>query len=177
MATADPFPDPVQFLSAAELLVEHGEHPGHWRRSISSSYYAAFHAITGAGAALVFQESIVAERGRRWFQHRAMASLAQAVTSANDEADWRKLGFKVKPSASIRGTCQRFVALQSRREDADYAGKVTGPPRATEARKALLDARKICDDVNNYVGHPPNEEFVIVVAEMMSRSVERSRHP
>lgn len=104
-----------------------------------------------------------------------MASLAQAVTSANDEADWRKLGFTARPSNSIRETCQRFVSLQSRREDADYAGKVTGPPRETEARKALFDARKICDDVSEYAAHPPNEEFVTVVAEMMSRSVERSR--
>lgn len=175
MSPADSFPDPDQLLSAAEVLIEHGEHPGHWRRSVSSSYYAAFHAITGSGAALVFQENLVADRGRRWFKHHAMAGVAQSVTSAAGPDDWRRLGFRQQPSSVIQSTCRKFVSLHSRREGADYAGRVTGPPRETEARKALTDARSICDDVKRYVGAPPNEEFVVVVAEMMSRSVDRSR--
>jgi len=176
MTTANSFPDPEQLLDAAEILIDHGTHPGHWRRSISSSYYAAFHAITGSGAALIFQEDLVADRGRRWFQHRAIAAIAQAVTSAKLEEDWRRLGFAEQPSNSIAVTCQKLVSLQRRREDADYAAPTTGPPRATEARKALADARAICEDVQAYAAHPANEQFVTVVAEMMSRSVERTRH-
>lgn len=176
MPTAESFPDPQQLLEAAELLSSSGTHPGHWRRSISTSYYAAFHSITGEGSRLIFTEDVVAWRGRRWFKHGAMAAVAQAVQSATAEQDWRKLGFTDRPSDPIRGTCRLFVGLQTRREDADYASPMTGPPRSTEANKALADARSICDDVAQYSSSPVNPEFVVVVAEMMSRSVERSRH-
>jgi hypothetical protein len=149
------------FLAAADTLITHGADSGHWRRAVSTSYYAAFHCLIDAFAPLVFADSLTQDECREWFSHSDMKAVATTIASVPpsidlaqaDErqlrsmAEWLKnvsaYGFTTRPSSEVVEICRLFKGLQERRHQADYfAGG--GRSQATEANKALTDARRIC---------------------------------
>lgn len=158
MATAE------EFLAAADTLIEHGTNTGHWRRAVSTAYYAAFHCVVDAFAPIVFADKVTQDECRAWFSHAEMKAVATTIASvppaigippAEKElramADWLKnvspYGFTDRPSNSVVEICRLFKGLQERRHQADYFAS-GGASQSTEANKAVTDARRICELVS-----------------------------
>jgi hypothetical protein len=81
MATAD------EFLDAAAALVDHpSPGRGHWRRSISTAYYAAFHCVVEAACTSLFASEPASNAAKQWFEHASVAEVAAALASIPGDA-------------------------------------------------------------------------------------------
>ena len=71
----------ADLVKAAETLA-HGDTEGHWRRSLSTAYYAAFHCLIEYAVPLVFANEEAQRRARTWFEHSDMSTVAAAFSTA-----------------------------------------------------------------------------------------------
>jgi hypothetical protein len=181
MSTAD------EFLDAAATLIEYGTHAGHWRRAVSTAYYAGFHCLIDAACPIVFVDGTVQSRAKRWFEHSAMGAVARSVGSAPQDRsnlatvqNWvdtagRKYGFDAPPSTEVATMCQLFAQLQERRLAADYFD-TAGEAEVGEARDALAKARQLCALAKGCVAAPDcDRDFALVAAAMLHESVRPRR--
>lgn len=118
-----------EILAAAELLAESGATEGAYRRSVSSAYYAAFHALIDAAVDLILKPPIARERGRRLFAHTEMMLKVCKTYSTtpkpgnNDRAYLNALalyGQLQRPRSEVLEITAAFVQLHQLREHADY---------------------------------------------------------
>lgn len=76
MATAD------EFLQASDaLIVAPSSGVGHWRRSISTSCYAAFHSVVEGAVEVLFKNPALATEVRQWFDHKPLSEVSQTLSS------------------------------------------------------------------------------------------------
>lgn len=76
MATAD------EFLEASQALIDAPSSGlGHWRRSISTSYYAAFHCVVEGAVDVLFKNALLATEARQWFDHKPLSEVSQTLSS------------------------------------------------------------------------------------------------
>jgi uncharacterized protein (UPF0332 family) len=185
MSTAD------EFLEAAQTLLDHGAHSGHWRRTVSTAYYAAFHCLIDAFAPIVFQDPVTQDECREWFNHGDMKAVATTIASAPPSvrlpavtesdhraaAEWLKnasgYGFTAAPSSEVIEICRLFKGLQERRHQADYfAGG--GESKKREADKAVTDAKRICSLVEKCITDN-DPDFRRLGAQMLRSSLKPPR--
>ena len=175
MGTAEAFRD------AAKVLIDHGNHAGHWRRAISSAYYAAFHELVDVAAAMVFQGAL-RRPGRSWFEHSALKKVAHAVSSApaNSESDekknkWldqhRKLELTSLPPGEIRDLCRLLLELLNDRQRADYFSDDQEFTK-TDAQKALSDAERVSELIRDCRRRP---YFRLLCFAMFRHSIKTPR--
>jgi hypothetical protein len=144
-----------EFLDAAETLLDHGSHSGHWRRSTSTSYYALFHALTTAASVVVFRDELTQNASLRWFDHAAIRRVSLAISTAPADENESKLvrwvsevggkhGFDAHPEHRVQTICQSFVDLYKRREQADYYRPGEIDTSEGSARDCLDSAKRCC---------------------------------
>jgi hypothetical protein len=169
------------FLDAAQTLLDHGSHSGHWRRSVSTSYYALFHALTSAAAVVVFNDALTQQAALRWFDHAAIRRVSKAIGDAPaDETDSKlvrwvnetggKFGFSTCPDRRLKTIGQSFVVLYKQREQADYyrPGEIDFSEDSADA--VLSSARQCCQLVADIAGLP---DFHRMASGMLRESVGR----
>ncbi len=83
------------------------------RRAVSTAYYAVFHALAQQNADLLVGSTGAVRSERAWVQAYRAIDHKGARTACKDA---RSLGFP----AGIVTFAETFIALQKRREDADY---------------------------------------------------------
>lgn len=119
------------------------------RRSVSTSYYAVFHELTGAAVAELGSSGVAAGRdlgsARRWLAHAQLARLAQAALGGG-AAPLRAVLLPV--DARLDGVARDFLLLQAAREQADYdddfdVDKATALVHVTQARRAVRISREL----------------------------------
>lgn len=117
------------------------------RRSVSTSYYALFHELTFAAAALLCGEDAAGETQRnqvvRWISHTDLFALAHAVLDPK-----RPAGNILAPSVGLGRIAEIFISLQEWRQWADYdhgfvVMRVDASRLAMEASEAIATAREL----------------------------------
>ncbi len=115
-------------IDAAQVLHEHGT-PAARRRSVSTSYYAAFHAV-GSVTTLLINEPFSADAARRSITHTRLATVAgwaSDLTKAGHEKgsqqrtnDLQKLKIFEAPTDQFTVLGTSIADLHRLRELADY---------------------------------------------------------
>ena len=91
------------------------------RRSVSTSYYALFHLLTGEAASLVGPNMATGaiRKMQRWFDHGEMKKVCGIFATAEAPKQITSiLGAPV--SGDLQTVAQAFIKLQEARHDADY---------------------------------------------------------
>lgn len=146
---------PQDLLTVADELLQG---PGHGaplgarlRRSISTSYYAAFHAaleVIASQAVAVTGDPIARDAIRRSVTHKQISGAAREVVGVPNRAhnriaprnqSYKALSARLH-AANWTPYMQDFIELQESREEADYA--LLARPRKSDARLALDKARR-----------------------------------
>jgi hypothetical protein len=173
MATAD------EFLEASQALIDAPSSGlGHWRRSISTSYYAAFHCVVEGSVAVLFRDTKIANEARQWFDHKPLSEVSGTLSSmppGSNFASW--------PGASTYGLAapdhdfkqfgQRMRSLYDTRHAADYFKPEALKYGEGDARTALADARAVCKAVNGWQSGP-NPTFERIAFVFLKKSVKAS---
>lgn len=163
MSTAD------EFLAAAQTLLDHPTPgPGHWRRAISTAYYAAFHAIVEAATETLFATSTAQEAARQWFEHGKVADIAQTVGDATGPIP--AVGLPRPASAEHRQFCVRLRDLYSKRQTADYFSAQALGLTESDARSAVANARAICAQLAIWQS-AHDSDFELIALAMLRKSV------
>ncbi len=174
MATAD------DFLEAAQTLVDHPtQGSGHFRRAISTAYFAAFHTLVESATDVFFASPGAKVAAREWFEHGRIASVAQVIrdvpTDPSKQANWIKdngssIGFDHVVSAAHRLCCERLRALYTKRQQADYFNPKALGLTSVDARSAIDAARAVCDQVREWQ-NSGDPDFELMALAMLRRSV------
>ncbi len=133
-------------------------HEAHFRRSISTAYYSAFHYITQVGSALLLdheQSSLFASRA---FKHKQISSfLSQQLMSQRIKDPKNKYlhHFSADVLPEIAGLAQLFINLQQRRHEADYDFQAT--IRYSDAMLSLDQADTFLKNYRQLLTHHPDE--------------------
>jgi hypothetical protein len=170
-----------EFLeTAAALTALSGPGTGHFRRSISTSYYAVFHCVVEACVDTLFVSNVAREDTRKWFEHGALADVAKAVRDA--PSDQNKLvkwiqdgsagtGLVLPPSPELRKFAENFRALYEQRQVADYFSAPALTLGKGDAMRSLNNANAVCTQVASWVAES-DRSFERVAFAMLSRSVK-----
>jgi hypothetical protein len=169
------------FLEAAESLVV-ADTPGlgHWRRSISTSYYAAFHAVVECSVLVVIKPPSAQLEARSWFDHGPMAdvatSLGQAPSDPNKLLGWlnsggRSLGFDSLPSSEEVDFGERYRSLYDQRQLADYFKHGALGLGEGDARTALANARSVVSQTKSWLA-TANPNFEKIAFAMLEKSIK-----
>lgn len=116
---------PTDLLSAARLLTD-GEAAteAHFRRAISTAYYALFHHVLRAGAERFLKDGktdgaaySVLYRG---FSHGRMKAVCESLNASTLNRTFARQFRRASVSAEMRTFANIFLALQEWRQLADY---------------------------------------------------------
>jgi hypothetical protein len=172
------------FLEAAEsLVVAVTPGLGHWRRSISTSYYAAFHAVVEASVLVVIKPPLAQLGARSWFDHGPMAdvatSLGQAPSDPNKLAGWLNsgggsLGFDSLPSTAEVEFGKRYRSLYDQRQLADYFNHGALGLGEGDARSALANATAVLSQTKSWLT-TGNLNFEKIAFAMLEKSIKVRR--
>lgn len=117
--------DPFEFLTVArDLAGQASPGPAHRRRSVSTAYYALFHALLRRAA----DEFAGPDRRDaahytllyRAFTHSRMKQVCEEIDKPNLRAGYREKLKRTSVSVPIRYLATAFVELQEARHQADY---------------------------------------------------------
>jgi hypothetical protein len=131
-----------ELIEVAEGLVTGSE--ASVRRSISTSYYSAFHELIDRAVVATFQPGRPSEIARRHFEHTAMLKVAKWF----EEGDRSMMGrcglAEETASDQLIAVCRAFRELYLAREKADYE---LGRARlsTTDARLHVANAKTVVD--------------------------------
>jgi hypothetical protein len=176
MSTAD------EFLEAAQALLDHSSaSSGHWRRAISTAYYAAFHAVVEASTDLLFSSQAGKTAAREWFEHSGIAYVAEALrhapTDSAKQANWvrdhgKLSGLDHLPGIDHRRFGERLRDLYTKRTQADYFALQALGLSEGDAYNAVADARAVCAQVQMWHqnGDP---DFELIALWMLRKSLKR----
>jgi hypothetical protein len=173
MATAD------EFLEASQALIDAPSSGlGHWRRSISTSYYAAFHCVVEGAVDVLFRNAALANEVRQWFDHKPLSEVSGTLASmplGSNFVSWsgaRAYGL-ASPAPEFQQFGQRMRSLYDTRHAADYFKPEALHYGKGDARTALADARAVCDSVNTWRAEP-NPTFERIAFTFLKKSVKAS---
>ena len=129
-------------IQAAKDLVESADaddpHNSHFRRAISTAYYALFHCLAESSANLLAGEHPANRSQRAWRQtYRALNHGAVRNRGARRE-------FKTEFPQEIQDFAEVFVEARGRRNRADY--DPTEPFSKLDAQHAINDAENAIND-------------------------------
>ena len=131
-------------IQAARDLVESANpddpHNSHYRRAISTAYYALFHCLAESSANLLAGED-PANRSRRAWQQTYRALNHGAVRNRSNRRE-----FKTEFPQDIQDFAEVFAEMLAKRNSADYAP--TRSPSKVDAQNAIGDAE---DAINNFM--------------------------
>jgi hypothetical protein len=173
MATAD------EFLEASQALIDAPSSGlGHWRRSISTSYYAAFHCVVEGAVDVLFQNVQLANEVRQWFDHKPLSEVSQTLSSmplGSNLQSWsgaQTYGF-VNSDPDFQQFGQQLRSLYDKRHAADYFKPEALNYGQGDAITALADARAVCAAVNIW-RTGPNPNFERIAFTFLKKSVKAS---
>jgi uncharacterized protein (UPF0332 family) len=134
---------PTDLISAARLLAEaEAATEAHFRRAISTAYYALFHHVLSAGAARFLRDGktdgaafSVLYRG---FSHGRMKTVCESLNAAALSRTFARQFRRISVSLDMRAFATIFLALQEGRQIADYDPLVTFA--ASDAETFIRDA-------------------------------------
>lgn len=129
--------DDLLSVADSRCGIDSGSTAAHLRRSISTSYYAAFHALSDEVAA-PYGEG-VRENARRLLDHGAARQVAEQL--AKGKMPW--LAGDGKCSDHLQEFGEDFEKLQNSRHLADYDLAYT--PTRHDATQAVKQARRIVE--------------------------------
>jgi hypothetical protein len=164
------------FLAAARTLARADSAGlGHFRRAISTAYYAAFHATVEACAGVLFASVLAVEESRAWFEHGKLADVARALGTAPGDSrqfnsDLRAMGLASGPSAELRQFGQLLRWLYDQRQLADYFGQPALALGRVDAERAIVNAELVCSQLSLWTA-TGDEEFERMALAMLSKSV------
>lgn len=130
------------------------------RRSISTSYYAAFHALTVRVAQFAVPDVRPPEQGVlcRAVSHQAAVKSAQTIFTGGAAAGPHKilavqnLGLRAAASSSVVKAADQFSSLQDQRHDADYNhDKQVSRAEALAAVEAARTVVKVCKSTSKKI--------------------------
>ena len=171
-----------EFLEAAETLAN-AQQLGHFRRAISTAYYAAFHCVVEASVDVLFASQIARDESRRWFEHGAMADVAQAVRDSPTHPGkldaWiatgaAGLGLTSEPSPEFRKFGEDMRGLYDQRQLADYFSAPALTLGKGDALRSVANARRVCSQVGQWATSR-DVVFERVALAMLSRSVRAKK--
>lgn len=131
-------------IRAARDLVESADpddpHRSHFRRAISTAYYALFHCLAESSANLLAGEDPANRSNRAWLQtYRALNH--GAVKNRRNRRE-----FKTEFPQEIQDFAKVFVEIRDKRNSADY--DPTGSLSKLDAQRAINDAEEA---INNFM--------------------------
>jgi uncharacterized protein (UPF0332 family) len=174
MSTAEEFLEAARTLTLADSAGL-----GHFRRAISTAYYAAFHATVEASVSVLFASAIAVEESKRWFEHGKIADVARAIASAPIDAkrvaEWvtngsHGIGFDSEPSMELRLFGRRMRDLYDQRQTADYFGQAALTLGMGTAIVAIDSAERVCSQLSAWSNNG-DVAFERVALAMLSKSV------
>lgn len=129
-------------IQAARDLVESANpddpHESHFRRAISTAYYALFHCLAESSANLLAGEDPANRSNRAWRQtYRALNH--GAVQNRRNRRE-----FKTEFPQAIQDFAKVFVEIRDKRNSADY--DPTEPFSKSDAEQAIDDAEDAIND-------------------------------
>lgn len=170
-----------EFLETAAALTSLSRSgTGHFRRAISTSYYASFHCVVEAAVQVLFASSVAREESRKWFDHGPMADVAQAVRDAPSDptkvAKWIRdgasgTGLTEAPGPDLRKFGEDLRALYEQRQVADYFSAPALTLGKGDALVAIAKANGVCSQVAIWVANA-DASFERIAFTMLSRSVK-----
>ena len=173
-------PAAEDFLTAAETLAGSSQPGlGHFRRAISTAYYAAFHCVVEASVEVLFASQVARDESRKWFEHGRMADVAQAVRDAPTDPkkvqEWitngaAGIGLTSEPSKELRTFGQQMRGLYDQRQLADYFSTPALALGKGDALRSIANARSVCQQVGVWTA-ARDVGFERVSFAMLSRSV------
>lgn len=173
MATAD------EFLEASRALIDAPSTGlGHWRRSISTSYYAAFHCLVEGTVEVLFRNGSLATEVRQWFDHKALSEVSGTLSSmplGSNFASWSgaRTFELATPDPGFQQFGQGMRSLYDMRHAADYFKSEALSYGESDARTALADARAVCAAVDTWRTER-NPTFERIAFAFLKKSVKAS---
>ncbi len=165
--------DPDELLDVAGELAR-GKTEAHWRRAISTAYYAVFHLLIRDAAAVIGG----VDPATRAFVSRAFAHTAmKGVCAAFESKKLPELttahfpALKQAIPETLVDVAGAFVRLQAARHDADYATHefpwttTVGLTNVADARAAVAKWRSFCVDARtNRASKEARDVFLVSLA-------------
>lgn len=143
---------------------------------MSTSYYAAFHAVVEGSVSILFRSVKAQEAARGWFDHEPVTAVAQSLAScpragssalaARLKNAGRSLGIDHHIDDPLRRFVQRFEQLHTKRMQADYF-KPSGVNLAhADAIVAIGNAEQICGYIGTWPSDPnPHPAYTLLRSE------------
>jgi hypothetical protein len=171
MATAD------EFLAASQALIDAPLGGlGHWRRSISTSYYAGFHCVVEGTVEVLFRNAVLANEVRQWFDHKPLSEVCGTLSSMPPGSNFGSWSGATtyglaSPDPDFKEFGQRMRGLYDKRQAADYFKPEALRYGQGDAITALADARAVCAAVNAW-RTGPNPTFERIAFTFLKKSVK-----
>lgn len=141
---------PDRLLDFAFDLVMKAEHSEVYsRRAASAAYYAFFHEICQAGAALFAGDATIRTRTARSYDHGAITQAARAHESRA----------KASVNPQLAGVTRSFNRLREARERADY--ELDSTFSWDEAEELFWEALNATHDLREIRSEPATVEFLL----------------
>lgn len=96
-----------------------GSTPGHWRRAVSTAYYAVFHLLLEEAAATFGLDGTLATAVQRSFDHKQMSKVSKQFSFPHNSEILPNVG-KVRLPSDLVQFALGFNELQGARIEADY---------------------------------------------------------
>lgn len=135
--------NPLHLLEQAEQLALSGTgrpRQSDLRRAVSTAYYALFHLLTQAGAALVHRSAALRLLLARHYEHRDMKNASRGFADARLTAPLERIVGDIPDELSA--VAKTFVELQEARHLADYDTSGEGSFSRPDVREILARTRQ-----------------------------------
>lgn len=156
--------NPLHLLEQAEQLARGGvgrPRQADLRRAISTAYYALFHLLTQAGAALVHRSAVLRPLLARHYEHRDMKNASRGFADGRLPAPLERIAGDVPEELST--AAKMFIELQEARHLADYDTSREGVLSRPDVREILARTRQAFEAWDTLRTTPAGELYLLAL--------------